>query len=119
MRRREPSVHLEHHPRLGANRDRPEREGLGVWMDADDPPVTRDEDHVEADRRILHPEGMILLGVEEEHHPVVWVEMIAVHEAARLSVRGVGDLDEHDGGGAVLWGQHDRGATVAAGAERE
>src|SRR5206468_9450561 len=71
-----PTVHLEHHPRGVADRDRPKREWLGIRMDADDPPVARDEDHVEGDRRVLHPERVILLGIEEEHHPVVWIEMI-------------------------------------------
>jgi hypothetical protein len=51
--------------------------------DARDRLVARDEDHVERDERVVHPERVIALAAHHEQHAGVERQMLAVHEAAR------------------------------------
>jgi hypothetical protein len=44
-------------------------------VDAGDLAVDRDEDHVERDEGVLHPELVIRVDVEDEEHPVAVGEL--------------------------------------------
>ncbi len=47
---------------------------------------------IEGNRGILHPKGGMLRFIEDEEHPVVIAEALAVHEAFLGFFRGDGDL---------------------------
>ena len=65
-------------------------------------PVTRpdgvDEDQVEGDEGVLHPEGVLPLLVEEEEHAVAVRQLLAKHEPSLAFLRGVGELHLDDVG---------------------
>jgi hypothetical protein len=69
-------------------------EGLGLHVeDVEDAPLGVDERDREGDQRVLHPHALVRGLVEDEEHPVVAPERLAVHEALHsLRVRD-GDLD--------------------------
>ena len=73
--------------------------GTGVLIerlggrDSGDGPVGADEDHVERDERVLHPEGHVLRRVIREDHAFVGPERTVEHEALFLLLGSGGDLD--------------------------
>ncbi len=94
VRRRPAARNLQHHPartadaRLEGERARP----------GDDPghaPGGVDEDQVEGNQGVLHPEGVLRLLVEEEEHPVSVGELLAEHEPLLAFCGGVGQLHPH------------------------
>ena len=54
--------------------------GLRALGDGDDPARAVDEEHVEWDQRVLHPEAHPLRRIEEKQHAGVEVEVLAEHE---------------------------------------
>src|SRR5712691_4032899 len=76
--------HFEHGARGAARGHQPLRQGLGVFRDPQDAAVGADEDHVERDERVLHPEGEFLVDFEVEQHALAFRQRAAEHQAARL-----------------------------------
>ena len=88
-----PGVELEHVLRRAAHRERVVAHRRGVLLDPDDHPVVVDEEHVERDAGVVHPEGVIVLLGEGENHPPLLAHLGSVHQAALPIVIVLGDLD--------------------------
>src|SRR5687767_4241180 len=65
------TVDLEHEERGASYRSRRVREWSGAFGDADDGPILVDEEHVERNAGVVHPEGVVAPAVEPEEHPRV------------------------------------------------
>src|SRR3990172_2138311 len=79
-----PPVDLEDETARYASPARGRRHRLGVRHDSDHAPTLAlllDEDHVEREERVLHPERVIAALREDEEHAVVRAELLAEHEA--------------------------------------
>ena len=70
-----------------------QRQRLGVLLDVDDVPVGPDEDHVERDVRVLHPELQPLRMIEQEDHAAARRQRLPIHEAVLPLGVGARDLD--------------------------
>src|SRR6267143_699335 len=91
---------LDHVPRGLAHSARGIRPRSGMGHDAHHGPRLVEEDHVEGDGGVVHPEGVLLAGGEDEEHPVVRVERAAEHQAPRPGSVVAGDLHLHHPGAA-------------------
>src|ERR1041385_3626119 len=71
-------------------------QGLGPWLgvldDAGDRHVAGDEDHVERDEGVAHPERPVLLLLHQEQHSLIGRQVLAEHEAALALCGGLDDL---------------------------
>src|SRR5262245_58989057 len=76
--------HRAHRPAGGHERFRERHRVLG---DAQDAPVAADEDHVERDIGVLHPEAGRLFLMEVEQHALPFRQLAAEHESFRLLLR--------------------------------
>src|SRR5262249_7320956 len=81
-------VDLEHRPHRSARGNERLRERDRVLRDAQDPSVATDEDHVERDIGILHPETGRLFLMKVEQHPLSFGELTPEHEPFGLLLRG-------------------------------
>ncbi len=97
----ETSVYLEHVARGLADAAGFRGEGLCLGDDPDDLLVCPNEDHVERQRRILHPKALLLLRGEYEEHPRIWRQIFSIHQPVAARLRCVGNLDV-DGDVALL-----------------
>ena len=61
--------------------------------DADDFSLAADEDHIEWNRRVLHPERIYFLGWEDKQHAVTGWELAPIHQTNLALLRSAGDLD--------------------------
>ena len=62
---------------------------FGIFGDPHDPAVAGNEDHVERDISVVHPEGDRLILFKIEQHAVAFRQFLAKHEAAgSLGLRG-------------------------------
>jgi hypothetical protein len=69
---------------------------LGVLSNPHDPAVTPDENHVERDVGIFHPEANFLVGVEVEQHALPLRQFLPIHQALRAL--GIGRRQFHGKG---------------------
>ena len=88
-----PAVQLEHRDAGAAGGNDRLRQRLGVGGDARHRPVAGDEDHVERDIGVLHPEGDRRFAVELEQHAAVGRHEAAAHQALLARRLVGGDLD--------------------------
>src|SRR4029077_3755733 len=72
------------------------RKRHGVLGDPQDAPVGADEDHIERNVGILHPEAGRLLAVEVEQHALPFRQLLAEHQAFRLLLRSHSHFDCED-----------------------
>ncbi len=73
--------------------DRGQVAGDGVGGDVHHAAVGADEDDVERNQRVLHPERHRIGRAEIEQHAFVGVEMGPVHQAERAGLGRIGELD--------------------------
>src|SRR5262249_29878401 len=76
--------HFEHRAHRPAGGHERFRERHRVLSDAQDPSVSADEDHVERDVGVLHPEAGRLFLMEVEQHALPFRQLAAEHEPFRL-----------------------------------
>ena len=90
--------------------DRPQRVGVrrGVRDDADHRPILAEEDHVERDERVVHPERMLVGDFEEEEHSPVAGQIGPEHQTSRLLRFRARDLDLHHPGAPAGVESHGR-----------
>ena len=74
-------------------RDDIARQGLCIASDGSDRSVLADEQHVERDKRVLHPHGDHAGLVEDEQHAVIGGHLLTEHQARATCLVGIGDLD--------------------------
>ena len=85
--------HLKHGAHRATGGDEAVRERLGTFGDAQDVAVAGDEDHVERDVGVVHPEGHRPVLLEIEQHAVAVRQLLAEHEAAGALVLVGGKFD--------------------------
>src|SRR5215813_5585241 len=78
-----PADNLENGSDGSVRRDEPCRQGLGVLGDAQDAAVAADENHVERNIGVLHPEADFLVPLEVKQHSPPFRQLLAVHEPLR------------------------------------
>src|SRR5580698_8023065 len=79
---RRPGDHFEHRAHRSAGRNEAIRFRLGALFDAHDPAVAANEDHIEGDVGIVHPERDRLVMLEVEQHALAFRQLLAEHQAA-------------------------------------
>src|SRR5690606_24870358 len=84
---------LEHGRDLPSAHNRVERFGNRIFGDPVDAAVRADEDHVERDQRVLHPEARDARPREGKDHASVGGKAGSEHQPARLLLAGARDLD--------------------------
>src|ERR1700722_10434050 len=97
-----PGDHFEHRAHRSAGRNEAIGFRLGAVFDAHDPAITANEEHIQRDVGIVHPERDRLVMLEVEQHALAFRQLPAEHQAA-LAFRVIGDnLDGKsvDAGGA-------------------
>ena len=90
------AAHLEdaaHRPTRGNDRFRLRR---GVFGNPQDAAVAADEDHVERDVGVLHPEAGRLFLMEVEQHALPFRQLATKHEPSRHLLRRRSHLDRED-----------------------
>ena len=98
----------------GDGRQRKRRRMAG---DPGDGAILPDEDHVERDKRVLHPHGHIARLSEVEEHAVVFVHAVAVHQPGCPAFRRVGNF--HRDAMRAAAGEQGRRGPDGAGGEDE
>src|SRR6476619_5656435 len=88
--------HLEHGQHRAAGGNQRFRKRHGVLGDPQDAPVGADEDHIERNVGVLHPEAGRLLAVEVEQHALPFRQLLAEHQAFRLLLRSHSHFDCED-----------------------
>src|SRR5215469_8463231 len=99
--------HLERRAHRPAGGDVALRQRLGVLGDAQDAAVGANEEHVERDEGVLHPERDRLIEPEIEQHTVALRQLAPEHQAVLLFLRRDRQLDL-EGMDAALAGDLDR-----------
>ncbi len=85
--------HFEHRAHRPAGVNQRLRMRYGILGDPVDAPVATDEDHVERDIGILHPEACRLLALEIEQHALSFRQLSPEHQSLRLLFRSDRHLD--------------------------
>ena len=87
------AVEFEHRRARTARGDRRLRQRLGAIDDPRHRAVAGDEDHVERDVGVLHPEGDRAVALELEQHAAIHRHEAAIHQPPLARRRRRGDLD--------------------------
>ena len=61
--------------------------------DADDFSLATNKNHVQRNRRVLHPERIYSLTWKDKQHPVIWRQLAPIHQADLALLWSGGDLD--------------------------
>src|ERR1700730_16172608 len=76
-----PGDHFQYRAHRSAGWDEAVRFRLGAVFDAHDPTVAANEDHVERDIGVVHPERDRLVMLEIEQHALAFRQLLAEHQA--------------------------------------
>ena len=90
---RQPTVDLEDRDHAAAAVDRRLIEGNRILVDAGHDPILTDEDHVERNKRVLHPEGHVAGRVIQKQHSAALRHLGHMHQAAPPLFRIIGNID--------------------------